>query len=119
MLALAKYTAFASLYLAAVAVRPCCGQQEFSHSSGSTPELRASTFSLWIPAMPAASTVRGVLAVGDYESGREMVRGKRPQFPIDQREQIVHGWAVARTRFVESFSHRNAQQHSGCSRFTS
>ena len=62
--------------------------------------------------MPAASTVRGVLAVSDYESGREMVRGKRPQFLIDQREQIVHGWAVARTRFVESFSQRSAQQHS-------
>lgn len=72
MLALTRYTALALLSLTAVAARPCYGQQEFSHTIGSTPELRPSTFSLWIPAIPAANAVRGVLAISDYESGREM-----------------------------------------------
>jgi hypothetical protein len=51
---------------------PCLGQQEYTHSIGSTPELRPSTFSLWIPALPAAGALRGVLAISDYESGRQI-----------------------------------------------
>ncbi|MDX2146672.1 MAG: hypothetical protein SFZ23_04050 [Planctomycetota bacterium] len=50
----------------------CIGQQEYTHSIGSTPELRPSTFSLWIPDIPATTPVRGVLAISDYEAGREM-----------------------------------------------
>ncbi|MDX2133126.1 MAG: hypothetical protein SFY69_13865 [Planctomycetota bacterium] len=58
--------------LAAMAARPCPGQQEFTHSIPGSTDLRPSTFSLWIPDIPGASPVRGVLAISDYESGREM-----------------------------------------------
>lgn len=51
---------------------PCAGQVEYFHQIGSTTELRPSTFSLWIPALPSTTVVRGVLAVSDYEAGREI-----------------------------------------------
>ena len=96
MLALTKIMALAFLSLMAVAACPCSGQQEFSHSIASTPELRPSTFSLWIPEMPAASPIRGVLAVSDYESGREVYDDAR-----------FRAWATQMGFAILRFSLRN------------
>ena len=72
MRTLSEQVALALVSVAGVAACACYGQQEYTHSIAGTPELRPSTFSLWISQMPAWSPVRGVLAISDYESGREM-----------------------------------------------
>jgi hypothetical protein len=61
----------------ALSAAPCAAQQEYTHSIPGNTQLRTSTFSLWVPARPDSASLRGVLAVSDYESGREIYDDQR------------------------------------------
>lgn len=96
MVAILRITVAIGVMQACLAPHWSAAQQEYQHQIAGTPALRPSTFSLWMPERPTFSPFRGVLAVSDYEAGREIYDDPR-----------FRGWALDAGFALLRFNMRN------------